>query len=432
MLEALSKQRSAHVAQYLRDVAASFATRSNADRWLSTDLLPKVLAILRVLPSSGRSPKQAAEVCGAAAAVLSHLLEAVAKKPYQERSQLVGAILSDPEACNELVRWGITHPEAAKQLSSEQAIHMPAPALLAASDTNEPQQQQQGFWTPFAVCMYTLHALFDNCCTLDTCATMAREDGSASDSAGTSAGGGTSRLSTGDGSSSGSIVREDEGHAEEAAPEHYKRLDRLSQVLQKAMSASVLRRALQLAVEHQCSEAPTRSPPAPHRLAACHLPASRCVHAVHLGVGRCLAALLPPPQHGMGRSMYLQLEVRVHPAAHSQPPSPTWPHVLAHPQLYILCHARSTLPAGSHSRSPGSVTSSVTPPRTTRARSHYLPCLNSLYAFYHLAAATIPPLPLMLCVVATHAATPSAPFIMPGLPAVLSRQHARSDASCSS
>jgi hypothetical protein len=236
-------------------VAATFATRSNADRWVSTDLLPMVLAILRALPSSGRSPKQAAEVCGAAAAVLSHVLDAATGGSRQQERQIVGAIIADADACSELVRWGITHPEAAKQLSSEHAIDMPASALLAASNTSEPQQQQQqtGFWTPFAVCMHTLSAMFVICIALDDDGILACMNESHSDRPGTSAGGGTSSVSTGDGSSN-SIVQENEGHAEEAALEFSERLDRLSQVLQKAVTTSVLRRALQLSLERLCSE----------------------------------------------------------------------------------------------------------------------------------------------------------------------------------
>lgn len=163
VLETLSTPASPAAAASLRAAAETLVLKANATRWLDSALLPKVLGVLRSLHSSS-SPKLAVEVCAAAAAVVSHLLEAAESR--QRRRRVKDAVLADEEACSALLRWGITHPEAAKPLPPAQVPHLPASAHYEARALDHAQQQQQqqqrgGFWTPFAVCMSTLVLLLD-------------------------------------------------------------------------------------------------------------------------------------------------------------------------------------------------------------------------------------------------------------------------------
>jgi hypothetical protein len=271
LLDSLADPSAPGVGGNLRAVAAMLSLSfGNTGRWLSSDLLQRVLAILRALPSSGASPAAAAEVCGGAAAVIGHLLEAAGEAGHlleaageaghlleaareaghHQAYQLIDAVVSDSAACNALVAWGIIHPEAAARLPSGQAIHVPESAHLATTDINGQQQQQQqpGFWTPFMVCMHTMTAILGFL--------MRGPDAAAG----------------GDGASSGahsgiSAHPQEAGRAgwDDEREQRRSLAGRLPSFMRQAVTPSVLRRVLQVAVECPCGEAPSRSSPTSHR-----------------------------------------------------------------------------------------------------------------------------------------------------------------------
>jgi hypothetical protein len=214
VLEALASPSSPAAAEHLRAGAQHLVEGGDVARWLDAGLLPKLLAILRALPSPGRSPRQAAEVCAAAAAVISNLLDRL--EGLRQRSEVQDAVLADDEACCALVRWGMTTVEAAQELPPGQGRHLPAHAHAIARRPGQLQSQGNSFWTPLTMCMYAVVLLH-------------RRGGCEADAGDLD-------------STSGSDAPEGDGA-----------------YLEQAVAAPVLQRVLQLAIDTPGSEAPACS-----------------------------------------------------------------------------------------------------------------------------------------------------------------------------
>jgi hypothetical protein len=67
----------------MRDIAASLYTDADASRWLGSDLLPKILSVLRSIAGSGASSDQAVRVSAAATAALNNLFMALPRPEDQ-------------------------------------------------------------------------------------------------------------------------------------------------------------------------------------------------------------------------------------------------------------------------------------------------------------------------------------------------------------
>jgi hypothetical protein len=129
VLASLADPSGQAVAQALRAAAASLAEAGTGGMWGDVGLLPRVLAILRSLPAE-RSANEAVEVCAAASAVVGNLLDHNDRP--QLRRQVTAAVLEDDRACRALLRWGITNPEASKQLPHGHTPHLGRCAHLLA------------------------------------------------------------------------------------------------------------------------------------------------------------------------------------------------------------------------------------------------------------------------------------------------------------
>jgi hypothetical protein len=114
VLKSLNKTSSKDLAKHLRQAALVFVDGNASSAWLDSDLVPKVLAILRSLPS-GRSPKEAVVVCSAAMAVLNNMFTGL--KTPTEMDQFRQLLKTDQAACAARVHWGMARPEASEQLS---------------------------------------------------------------------------------------------------------------------------------------------------------------------------------------------------------------------------------------------------------------------------------------------------------------------------
>jgi hypothetical protein len=148
VLKALAKASAADVAKHLRHAAAHLYAAKDTSPWLdASDLVPKVLAILRALPS-GHPPKEATATCAAAAAVLNNLVMGL--HTPRHLSQLRGQLEADPAACAALVQWGMARPEASEQLPPTQWPKMRLGGELAPAEAVGVTEHP--FWTPFTMC----------------------------------------------------------------------------------------------------------------------------------------------------------------------------------------------------------------------------------------------------------------------------------------
>jgi hypothetical protein len=153
VLKALNRPGTADQAKHLRQAADHLHADHDASRWLGSGLVPQVLAILHSLPS-GRSPKEAIEVCTAATAVLSNLL--LGLDTPEQLHQFHALLRADQAAFAALVHWGIVRPEASEQLPPARR-----PKLLAGFTVPEAATANVGhpFWTPFTTSCSFLVAL---------------------------------------------------------------------------------------------------------------------------------------------------------------------------------------------------------------------------------------------------------------------------------
>jgi hypothetical protein len=148
VLKALTKASGADAAKHLRHAAAHLYAAKDTSPWLNaSDLVPRVLAILRSLPS-GQPPRAAIATCAAAAAVLHNLLLGL-HTPHQ-LSQLRGQLEADQAACAALVHWGVARPEASEQLPPAQRSKMRLGGHLAPEEAVGVTEHP--FWTPFTMC----------------------------------------------------------------------------------------------------------------------------------------------------------------------------------------------------------------------------------------------------------------------------------------
>jgi hypothetical protein len=145
VLKSLSKTGSKDIAKNLRQAAAVFVDEDST-AWLDSDLLPRVLAILRSLPS-GRSPKDAVAVCAAAMAVLNNLFTGLFSSA-QDLHRFRQLLKADQAACAALVHWGMARPEASEKLPPGQRQWRHDVGVVPES-ADEPEHP---FWTPFTYC----------------------------------------------------------------------------------------------------------------------------------------------------------------------------------------------------------------------------------------------------------------------------------------
>jgi hypothetical protein len=148
VLNRLANTKRADLAKALRHIAASsLLTGPDTPALLCSGLVPKVLAILRSLPS-GRPSRDAIAVCIAATAVLNNLSVSLATPT--DRRAFSALLQADAEACCAVAHWGMAQPECAEKLSaSDQPEWRQALAAVpeGADDIRHP------FWTPFTLCL---------------------------------------------------------------------------------------------------------------------------------------------------------------------------------------------------------------------------------------------------------------------------------------
>jgi hypothetical protein len=154
VLKALQNPSGADVSKHLRHAAVHVQVGRDTTAWLESALVPRVLAILRSLPS-GRPPKQAVEVCAAATAVLNNILAGLQTSP--QVSHFRQLLAADQAACAALVHWGMARPEASERLPP--ALH----SKLCYDANIVPQLasvlHDHPFWTPLTVCCSFLVAM---------------------------------------------------------------------------------------------------------------------------------------------------------------------------------------------------------------------------------------------------------------------------------
>jgi hypothetical protein len=161
VLKSLSKTSSKDLAKDLRQAAAVLVDEDST-AWLESDLVPRVLAILRSLPS-GRPPTEAVAVCTAAMTVLNNLFTGLhfSAQGLRRFRQLLKA---DQAACAALVHWGMARPEASEKLPPGRRQWRYHTSVMPDSATGEPEHS---FWTPFTYCCSFLVAVdtldFDAC-----------------------------------------------------------------------------------------------------------------------------------------------------------------------------------------------------------------------------------------------------------------------------
>jgi hypothetical protein len=149
VLNRLASTKHADLAKILRHTAASsLLTGPDTLALLRSSLVPKVLAILRSLPS-GRPPRDAIAVCMAATAVLNNLYTSLLTS--NDRSALSALLQADAEACCAVVHWGMAQAEYTVQPPVSDQLEWRHELLLfgpeGADDMRHP------FWTSFTHCL---------------------------------------------------------------------------------------------------------------------------------------------------------------------------------------------------------------------------------------------------------------------------------------
>jgi hypothetical protein len=170
VLRALSVPGSApDVAKHLRQAAALLGKEKDTSRWLASDLVPKVLGILCSLPVS-LPPRDAVQVCAAAAAVLQNMLDGLCPSSAAT-TRFRAMIAADKPACCALVHWCLVCPEATQQLP---ASHDDACASgNMGNSTKAAGLERPALRTPFAYCVSLLASI----CTAATKSTSAHPEG---------------------------------------------------------------------------------------------------------------------------------------------------------------------------------------------------------------------------------------------------------------
>jgi hypothetical protein len=137
---------------HLLHLASILSEQHDTSCWLASDLVPTLLSVLRSLPTTG-PPVHATHVCAAAVAVLDNILNGLWYPDVA--SQFHSTVASDDAACLALVRCGLSCPEAAESLPSEQSTARGDPMLRPSAATHPGHP----FWSPLTCCMSLLCAI---------------------------------------------------------------------------------------------------------------------------------------------------------------------------------------------------------------------------------------------------------------------------------
>jgi hypothetical protein len=160
VLKTLAKPSSPDLLRHLQLAARTFvhgAPEACLSRAVGSDLVPRLLAILRSLPSHP-APDETVAVCAAATAVLNNMMFAC--NP-QQAALLRDVILADEDALCEVVRWGIAGPTATEQLPPGHEVYVTAVGDFVPGEAVMQHRQRcsHQFWTPLTICSYFLVAL---------------------------------------------------------------------------------------------------------------------------------------------------------------------------------------------------------------------------------------------------------------------------------
>jgi hypothetical protein len=139
---------------HLAQLANLLSKEDEPSRWLRSDMVPRLLSILRSLPAS-HAPAEAAYVCAAAVAALNNLFNGLRRHPEHSR-QFRAMLAADDAACRALVRWGLAFLEASGQLPRGRAVFVPCDGSFipdAALTRLHP------FWTPLTCCLCFLSSI---------------------------------------------------------------------------------------------------------------------------------------------------------------------------------------------------------------------------------------------------------------------------------
>jgi hypothetical protein len=90
----------------MRQAAAALFKEADASRWLDTPLVARLLSALRSLPGA-HSPKEAVEVCAAAAGALNNLFAGLPRPEDQDR---FAAMLAADRQCSLLRAAAVGRP----------------------------------------------------------------------------------------------------------------------------------------------------------------------------------------------------------------------------------------------------------------------------------------------------------------------------------
>jgi hypothetical protein len=170
VLQALSNPRHPDLALHLRLAATAIRSHephSDIRQWLQGGLFTRLLSILRVLPSLGLSPTDAAAVCAGAAAgiantlLLSSWLTHVSQPATAASFEQMHLAAQCTDVLAALTRHGILNSAAAAELPLGHEIHVEVeasdslPAGLEGGGAVD-QGLARRFWTPLRICAFTL------------------------------------------------------------------------------------------------------------------------------------------------------------------------------------------------------------------------------------------------------------------------------------
>jgi hypothetical protein len=137
-------------AKHLRQIATLIGQQEkDASTWLGSDLVPKVLRVLRSYPASHSPAKDALHTCAAALNVLNNLASRL--EHPQDPGRFLAMLVGDPAACSALLHWCLCGPEAAQQLPPAHDVTL----NMTWDHDSVPRGANAGhpFWTPFTYSM---------------------------------------------------------------------------------------------------------------------------------------------------------------------------------------------------------------------------------------------------------------------------------------